>query len=92
MYGYFCKKPLPARMRLFEVPPFVLPEKPKILRYSQCLKKEVEIFIPPRACLLYRVLREFQTDEALNLAKYLLADKNVWVKSAALAEIGNSKK
>jgi HEAT repeat protein len=48
-------------------------------------------FYPTARLFSLQGIKKISPDEALNLAKYLLADKNGWVKSAALAEIGNSK-
>ena len=55
------------------------------------LKKGSMDFYPTARLFALQGIKRVSNDEALNLAKYLLADKNVWVKSAALAEIGNSK-
>jgi HEAT repeat protein len=55
------------------------------------LKEGSRDFYPTARLFALQGIKKVSTDEALNLAKYLLADKNPWVKSAALAEIGNSK-
>ncbi|MGV7220084.1 MAG: HEAT repeat domain-containing protein [Nitrospinales bacterium] len=55
------------------------------------LKKGSKDFYSTARLFALQGIKKISPDEALNLAKYLLADKNGWVKSAALAEIGNSQ-